>query len=338
MAKRAPTRAKSGSLDATTRILVLCGQEEMVKRQRLTQLRETLEAEHGQVETFQFDGVRATLADVLDELRAYSLMSTYKVVIVDDADEFVKRHREALARYAQGPVDHATLVLRSVTWNKGNLDKLIEKVGAIIKCDNLSDAEARDEVIRRAQHEHGRKIAPAAAALLVERLGPELMKLDTELAKLALMVPVGGTIEPKLIEETVGRTSDEQAWVVQDAALRAMERGNPAEVLSMVHELVDLAGQPDVLVTYFVADLVRKLNVALMMKRQGQPDLAIGKALKLWGPRQSLFMNVVRKLDAGRAARLLEAVVAADSRSKSGLGDAMLNLECFCVRLTDSDR
>lgn len=314
---------------------MLCGAEEMVKRMRMQALREALTAEHGEVETFTFDGRTASLADVLDELRGYSLMQTYKLVIVDDADEFVKKHREPMERYAASPVDHATLVLRSTTWNKGNLDKAIEKVGGIVKCDAMRPAEAQAELVRRAQAEHGVKLSPAAAGMLVERLGTELLKLDQEVAKLSLLVGPGNAIEPKLIDEVVGRSSDEQAYMVQDAVLAAMQHGDPREALSKVHELVDLSGQADVLVTYFVADLVRKLNVGLLARRAGVAEPLIAKQLKLWGPRQQAFMGVLRRLDAGAAGRLFDRAVAADARAKSGLGEPLRNLECFCVRLAD---
>lgn len=339
MAKRASTSKAGGgaTVDASTRILVLCGAEEMTKRTRLQGLREALVAAHGETETFSFDGRTASLADVLDELRSYSLMQVYKLVVVDEADEFVKRHRDAMERYAEAPVDHATLVLRSNAWHKGNLDKLIDKVGAVIKCDALSPAEAQRELVQRAKSQHNATLSPQAAGMLIERLGTDMATLDSEVAKLALMTP-GKPIEPKLIEETVGRSSDEQAWVVQDAVLESIGGKDPGDAIAKIHELVDLAGQADVLVTYFVADLVRKLNVAVLAKRAGVPEPELAKRLKLWGPRQHAFMNVVRRLDARKVGRWFDQAVEADSRSKSGLGDPVRNLECFCVRLADDAR
>jgi len=103
----------------------------------------------------------------------------------------------------------------------------------------------------------------------------------------------------------------------------------------MLHELIDLSGQPDVLVMYFVADLVRKLHHAAMMQRQRVPAGAIGKELKLWGPRRDMFFNVLRQLDASATARMLEQIVRLDARSKSGFGNATRNLECFCAALAD---
>lgn len=333
------TAAKGkAALDASTRICVLYGTDEMQKRLRLQSLQETLEQAHGEVETFTYDGRSAGLSDVLDELRSFSLMQTYKLVLVDQADEFTKHHRAALERYAEAPVDHATLVLRSTTWNKGNLDKKIEKVGAVVQCKEPGPAEAQRWVTNRAGSAHEASITPDAAALLVERLGTDLLQLDTELARLALMVEPGQPIDPELVRQTVGRSSEEQAYVMQEAVLEGLQRGSAEPMLAKLHELVDVGGQPDVLVAYFVADLVRKLNVGLMMQRGGVPQGEIMKQLRIWGSRQRPFMQALQRFDPNQAARLFDQVLTADARSKSGLGTTMRNVEAFCVRLADEVR
>jgi DNA polymerase-3 subunit delta len=331
-------RKAAPTVDASTRVLVLHGPEEYVKRQMMHTLREALREQHGEVETFGFDGRSASLADVLDEVRGYSLMMTYKLVIVDDAEEFVKKHRDAVTRYAESPVDHATLVLRANTWHPGNLDKAIAKVGAVVKCEALKPAEAQAAIGRWAQVTQGVKLSPQAAGGLVERLGTHMLQLETEVAKLAMMVEPGGTITPDLVEQVVGRSSEEQAWVVQDAVLASIQKRSPREALEKVHELVDLAGQADVLVTYFVADLMRKLGVAVLARRAGTPDAVVAKQLKLWGPRQHAVLNLARRLETGQAAAWFDAAVAADAGAKSGRGEALRNLECFCVRLADEAR
>ncbi|NBC10893.1 MAG: DNA polymerase III subunit delta [Planctomycetes bacterium] len=336
--KRSASRsaAKDVTLDASVRILALHGKEEMLKRQKLAELKTALIEKHGEIDTFTYDGKTATLADVFDELRGYSLMASYKLVIVDSADEFVKNHREVMERYAEQPVDHATLVLRAEAWNRGNLDKQIAKAGAIIKCDQLKPAEAGRWLVERVAAEHGTTITRGAAQLLVDRVGAKLGQLDAEAGKLALMAGPGQPIDESLVREVVGKGSDEQAWAVQEAILGAMQRGSGGAAAEALHEIIDLSGQPEVLVTYFVADLMRKLAAAEAMRAQGYSEGDIGKALKLWGPRQQMVNSVLRKLGPGKALRLLGGVLRADRRSKSGFGEARRNLECFTVAMADN--
>lgn len=342
MAKRGTRKTtKPGPLDPPSftgeeRIVAIHGKEPMLRRVADDALREALTQRHCEFEAFPFEGKTAQLAEVLDELRGYSLMQRFKLVVVDEADEFLTRHRDAITRYAEGPVDHAALLLRSEKWNKGKLDKLIDKHGQVVKCDAVSEGDARKWLVERARTEHGVELASAAAGAMVDRMGVDLMQLDTELAKLALLAE-DGKVTTKLIEETVGRQSDEEVWAAQSAVLETLATGSAAPALEMVDELVRLAGRDPVPVTYFVAEIARKLAVAHAMKRQGMSDFDITKALKVWPrERQQMFTRALGRLDADRARSLQRGVLRIDARTKTGFGDGLRNLECFIANLADS--
>ncbi len=341
MAKRTTRTSSASPFNAETRICVLHGPDAMIKRQHLDALRGVLEAAHGEVETFRHDGKSCELADVLDDLRSYSLMQQYKNVIVDDAESFVKTHREALGRYAAAPVDHATLVLRSDRWNRGNLDKAIQKVGTLIKCEALKPAAARTWLIERAKTHHQCALSSQAAGRLIERLGTDLGRLDSEVGKLVLMAGPDQAIDAALINQVVGRSSDEEAYAVQTvlltslAAARSSGRGDAAAgpIIEKIHEVVDLSRRSDFLVGYYIADAVRKLHQGLTMKQQGQSPSAIARQLPFWGPSEQAFVRLLGRLDADRTGALFDAAVDADARAKSGFGDLVGNAEGFCVRL-----
>ena len=329
---------KPTSLSPDLRVVVLYGPETMLSRAALAELRASIEDKHGPVEPRYFDS-KAALADVLDEVRSLSLLASYNLVIVDDADEWVKLHREALAKYVAAPADCGTLVLRASAWNKGNLDKAIEKVGTIIKCDRLNPRDAAAWLGERATGHHGVKLETAAAQRMVERIGSDLGLLDSELGKLAALVGGGaggkGVVTLKAVEEVVGRSSDEKAWAMQDAVLETIEAGDAAPALRKLHEVTELAGEDDIVASIAVADLMRKLALAASMKRHGQSDSAIGKALMPWPfDRQRAFVAAAGRLGA-KAPRWFDRAVAADRRAKSGLGNATSNLECLFVGLAD---
>src|SRR5437773_9426801 len=83
-----------------------------------------------------FDGETAELADVLDELRCYSMFGggCAKLVVVRNADDFVSRFREQLEDYVAAPSDSGVLVLRLSSLPKvQRIYKLIQKSGQIIE-------------------------------------------------------------------------------------------------------------------------------------------------------------------------------------------------------------
>jgi len=333
MAKRKTTKKKSADVSFTgdERIVVLHGEDVFLQGVRLRELKDAVTEEHGEIESLRFEGKTSQLADVLDELRSFGLMQQHKVVVVEDADPFVTAHREALERYAAEPVDMATLVLRPGKWNKSwKLSKAVDKVGAVVKCEKLSAAEALRWTKERAKAPHNVKITAQAASLLTEHLGADLGRIDSELAKLAVNVGEGGTIEADAVEQLVGFSSDEMAWAIQEALLS----GRADDAIGKLHELVELSGQPDVLVTYFVADMMRKLHHAATMLGAGRRDFDICKELRVWGDRQRPFMDAARKLGRHRAAHLLAGLVEMDQRAKSGFGQTVMNLERFCVQFS----
>lgn len=317
-------------------IVVLHGPESFLRSEYLTQLREAI-AKHTQdeLETIRFDGSSAELADVLDELRSFGLMQQHKVVVVDEADDFVKTHREALTRYAESPVDMATLVLRAGKWNKGNLDKAIAKVGQLVECRTPNPADVLKWATHRSKSKYGVSIEARAASLLIDHLGAELGRVDNELGKLAAGTREGASITADQVEAMVGRASDEHAWEIQSALLS----GNAHKAIDKLHELIDVAGQPKELISYAVADLMRKLHHAAAMLRAGRDSKSICSELKIFPwDRQPIFMKAAQRIRAAEAARLLRLILELDRRSKSGFGEAVPNIERFCVQFADTLR
>ncbi|MBI1370584.1 MAG: DNA polymerase III subunit delta [Planctomycetes bacterium] len=334
MARR--STAKSSGPPAFTgaeRVVVFHGKQDFLRTYYLQQLRAAIESKTGsEVETVRCDGKTASLSDVFDELRSFGLMQQHRMIVVDAADEFVKNHREAVTRYVDSPEDTATLVLRADKWNKGNIDKAIEKVGQFVKCDPPSEADTMKWTVAYCKKKYSVAIEPNAARTLLEHVGVDLGRIDSELAKLAAGVPAGGSITAEQVDVLVGRASDEAAWAIQEAVLS----GNAAAAMTKLHELTDLAKQADVLVGYFVADLMRKLCQATAMLAAGQGDASICGTLKMWGDRSRPFMSAARRLGPHRAAKLFDQIVSLDQRAKSGFGDPTRNLERFVVQFADT--
>lgn len=318
-------------------ILVVYGPEDALRREAMGQLQNAAKEAHGAVDIIRFEGATCGLAEILDELRSFGLMQQFKIVVVDDADRFVTAHRAALERYAQKPVDHGTLVLRCNRWHKSNLDKLIQKVGQIIKCESLKRPAIKTRLQKIASKRYNRRLDANGSDLMIDLLGTDLGRLDTELAKLALLVDDDQRIEIDLIRQTAGRASNDQAWVVGEALLDAIASGpaSAGRAIEKIHELVKVARQADILVAYFLADTVRNLNLGLMMKRQGLSDRQVASRLKLWGPRQFKFSKALAKLSDASAANLLNRAVSYDARAKRGMGRSITNNECFCAALDD---
>ncbi|MDZ4754364.1 MAG: DNA polymerase III subunit delta [Phycisphaerae bacterium] len=329
--------ATPAALDAGMRLVILHGKDAYLLTEHMKRLRAALEAKFGAIEEFTVDGASASLAQVLDELRSWGLMGGHKLVVLNNADEFLRgdERRRAMERYADEPMQDATLLMRAGTWRPGNLDKIVLKGGGgILKCDPPDESKARDFCVRRATKQHGIAIDGDAAELLVERIGPDLARLDTELGKLA--ATVCDRTDPRIargdVADMVGVSKEEQAWLIQDALLT----GNARIAVEKLRELLEVSQAPEQMIVWSTVELVRKLHDGARMAAQGESDGAIGKALRLWGPSQGPILRAARRIPPRRAAELLEAAIGIDLSVRRGITrDLPRRLQSFTVELAE---
>lgn len=317
------------------RIVVLHGKDSYLRIERTRQLVEALTAHHGSFDRFEFDGASASLATVLDELQTYGLISRHKLVILDAAEAFMgaEERRRAMERYAERPMAEATLLMRAAgQWRPGNFDKLVEKVGAIFKCDAPSEAEVVTWCQRRAEKAHQATLDATVAALLVDTIGTDLARLDGELEKLATAAGglPGAIITRELVVEFVGLSREEQAWEIQSVLLS----GPPRRAIEKLDELLGVSRAPEVMIAWSVTDLLRKLHDGARMFEQGEGEGEIARALRLWGPQQGSVLRAARALGSRRAAELLHEAMSTEVRMRSGFsGDDRRTLEGLLVQV-----
>jgi DNA polymerase-3 subunit delta len=270
-------------------------------------------------------------------------MQQHKIVVVDDADEMLKdredddrgggrsslRPRDLVQRYAEAPCDSATLVLRAEKWNKGKLDKAVERVGVVIKCDAPSPAEAAAWCVARARKAHDHALERDAASALVDKIGPDLGRLDGELAKLSAAVGVQRPITLAIVHELVGFTREETVWQIQDLVLQS----DPETVLGKIRDLVTVSRVPPLLCRFALIDLARKLHGSAAGFASGASQAVLDANLKLWGPAKARILSIARRADPARLAELLRESVDADHAAKSGgSSDEVRDLERLAVR------
>jgi len=323
--------------EAQHRIVILHGKDSFLRMEWSKRLRTALEVAYGGVDEFTFDGSTVSLATVLDELRSYGLMSSHKLVVVDNADAFfgAEDRRRAMERYAESPMKEATLLLRSQNWRPGNFDKAVAKHGIILKCESPSDADAARWCTARSEREHKIAMNLDAANLLVERVGADLARLDSEIGKLA----VGALscdrkqIDCATVIELVGAGREEQAWEIQDAILS----GDPGRAASKLTELLRISKAPEVMVSWAVIDLARKIHAASTLVARGASDGQIAKDLRFWGNSTAPILRAARTMSVDRAANLLNQAIRADLNMKTGVApDPERSLVGLCVVICEA--
>lgn len=334
MARRPSASSKPAGkpLGPDCRVVLLKGKEPFLRAQHTSDFKEKLAAAVGGIDTFLFDGEKDEAADILDECRSFGLMSGHKLIIVDNAESFVKdTNRTLVERYVQGPNDEATLVLRAETWRAGKLDKMIAEVGAIVECNEVRPDQAMKWSRLRARKRHGAELDEKAAWMLIDRYGPDLGRLSAEVAKLSVAAGTpetgGGTITPALVAEMCGGSREIEPWAVQEPMLS----GNAEYSIGALRRIMENAPRDShVPIAMACAQLAANLH-AMGNASSGQQQ-AVGKSRKLWGDRLAPVSERARRADPAALRALLDDALETDAKGKSGRGTPVIDLEALAVR------
>ncbi len=251
-----------------------------------------------------FSGRTVELRKVLDELDTVALFGgSRRLVIVEEADDFVSRNRGALENYVARGRFTGTLVLEVGTWPKTTrLYKALAASGLQIDCKSPTPARLQKWLVGWAAERHGATLQPAAAEELIEIVGPEVGLLDSELAKLAAYA---GTepITPAMVHDLVGAWRTKTTWEMLDAATE----GNAAEALRQLDRLLG-SGEHPVAVLGPIGYTLRRFAAATRLVEQA---MAAGRRTTL---RDALLEAGIKPFVAQKA----EAQVRQLGRARAG--------------------
>ena len=156
---------------------------------------------------------------IVGHCKRFPMMSPVHLVLVKEAQGIDKRQWEALAPYLQQPSPQSMLVL---CYRHGSLDKrtaaykAIAAAGVVYEAPKVYDNQVPGW-IKAQVASCNRSISDKAAMMLSDFLGTALGKIANELSKLYPLVPEGGLIDERLVEQQVGISKDYNVFELQKA-------------------------------------------------------------------------------------------------------------------------
>ncbi|MCC6125776.1 MAG: DNA polymerase III subunit delta [Pirellulales bacterium] len=318
-------------------VCVVYGDEPFLRRQAILKLREAvLGGEEGDFSFSAVDGDKAEWRDVLENLSTVAMFGGgQRLVLVEEADDFVTRYRGELEGYVAKPSRTGVLALELASFpSNTRLYKSVAAEGLVIDCSTPAPAKLTKWLVDWAKKFHRTNLAPAAANELVEIIGPELGLLDQEIAKLALAAG-GESIEPRMVKQYVGGWRAKTTWEMLDLALD----GKVREAMLQLDRLLSSGEQPIGILAQISASLRRFAAATRLMllaeaagRRTALPDALQRAGMKPFVLQKSAIQ--LRRLGRGRGAKLYEWLLEADLDLK---GDSAmpprLILERLIVRL-----
>ncbi len=285
---------------------LIAGTDEAKIARTRSRLRERAEREGGPgaLELFEAgEGRRAPDVEALvNSLAAISLIASRRYLLVDGVDAWGKADVErAAAALAQIPPE-TTLALVSHGKAAAGLVKAVEKAGGeVLSFDAPSQRELPKQLVADAR-ELGFELEPAAARLLVERLGARPVRLRTELERLALWAGNGGQVAVPDLESMVADTSEEAIWTLADAVVS----GDEAETMRVAEVLV-AQGEALPRIVYSLAPRLRQALRAATELEAGRPAAEVAKGLSMHPYAAKMLVSKVK----GRTPEDLDASIRA---------------------------
>jgi DNA polymerase-3 subunit delta len=336
---------------------VLYGDEPLLAREALAEIdARVLAGEDAEFSRITFSGDKTTNPQlewrtVIDELSTSALFGGgQRLVIIDNADDFVSRSREQLENYAAKPSNSGVLVLIVRTWpSNTKLYKAISASGLPIECKTPAEDQLPRWLAQRAEKKHLAKLTADAADQLLEIIGPELGRLDQELEKLALIALADQgadpskaklpTISAEMVTDNVGGWRAKTAWELSDK----MNAGDTARALEQLGRLIESGEEPIALLAQVSSSLrkyaaaTRGADLATFENRRiDLKSLLTEAGMKVWPAALQSAEIHLKQLTRPRGRQLLPWLLDADlalkGQSSSG-HRARFVLEQLIVRL-----
>lgn len=213
---------------------------------------------------------------MLAAIPAMSLMGARRYLLADGVERWRDRQLEpVLATLAELPPD-LTLVLICRDKPPAKLAKAVKAAsGEIHEFDAPKPREMPRALVAEAQR-LGFRLEPAAARLLVERMGSNPLRLRNELERLALWAGAGGEVGAGDLQEMISDTSEAAVWSLSDALIE----GDAAAALRIGERLIG-QGENVTGLIYGLASRLRGACAAAAQLSEGIPPKQVESGLKM---------------------------------------------------------
>lgn len=263
------------------------GSERFLKKLVIKTLLDSIAGDDAEFSSIQFEGAndKTTWAAVNDELSMSTLFggSGPKLVVIDEADSFVKEHRSQLEKLVENPPTDGVLVLVVDSWAANTkLYKRIDKTGLQVDCDppqikrgrnkTRDDAKIAKWLTSRARSEYDFELPLPGPAILIELTECNVGRMEQELAKLALFA-VDQPLDNNRIREIVGGWPAQTMWNAIDSATD----GDAGVALEFLDQLVRSGEHPLALLGQISWSMRRYAEVFELTRR----DLRNGRKVDL---------------------------------------------------------
>jgi DNA polymerase-3 subunit delta len=240
---------------------------------------------------------------LLAAIPAMSLMESRRYLLADGIERWRDRQLEAVAAAVGDLPPDLTLVLISRAKAPAKLSKAVKAAKGEIHEFEAPKAREMPRTLVTGAQGLGFRLDPAAARLLVDRMGVSPVRLQHELERLALWAGEGGEVTAADLEAMIADTSEAAVWSLSDALL---ER-DAAGALRIGERLID-QGENVTGLIYGLASRLRSACAAAGQLEEGIPPKQVESSLKMHPYAAKQLVAKLRSADVAELRMATEAL------------------------------
>jgi len=213
---------------------------------------------------------------LLAAIPAMSLMESRRYLLADGVERWRERQLEAVAAALADLPPDLTVVLIARAKAPAKLSKAVKAAEGEIHEFEAPKAREMPRILVADAQRLGFRLEPAAARVLVDRMGANPVRLQHELERLALWAGEAGTVTAADLEAMIADTSEAAVWSLSDALIE----GDAAAALRIGEQLID-QGENVTGLIYGLASRLRGACFAAGQMEQGIPPNQVESSLKM---------------------------------------------------------
>jgi DNA polymerase-3 subunit delta len=250
---------------------------------------------------------------LLAAIPAMSLMDSRRYLLADGVERWRDRQLEAVVGALGALPPDLTLVLIARAKAPAKLAKAVRAADGEIHEFEAPKARDMPRTLVADAQRLGFRLEPAAARILVDRMGSNPVRLANELERLALWAGDGGEVGVADLEEMIADTSEAAVWSLSDALVE----GDPAAALRIGEQLIS-QGENVTGLIYGLASRLRGACAAAAQLEQGVPPRQVESSLKMHPYAAKQLVARLGKIDLANLRLATEALAELELWCRGG--------------------
>jgi DNA polymerase-3 subunit delta len=240
---------------------LVAGEEALLRQESLAAIREAVLGDAANdFDLDRLEGDRTSPGALLDAVRALPVLAERRLVVLREPEPRKGRGEGLLEAIATAVAELAgqeqtvLVVLATRIDRRSRWVKAFAAPAALVACDPPKGVREVAAFVTAEAGSRGIALGAGAAQALAEAVGPQLLRIRSELEKAALLAGLGKRVTRDHVLEAVSAVSEEKIWELTDATFD----GRGADALVALSRLLG-GGVPAPVVLGSLASQLRKL-------------------------------------------------------------------------------